>query len=158
MMRRGLYLSPASRRLKKRLAAVAFRHSCTRMSSTTPCWSTAEVVQLATDADEHLIQVPGVARPRSPSTELAGEVAAELEAPLSDALVGHGHAPLGEDQLHIPQAEAEHVIEPHRVADDLSREAMPGVGGGIGRHPASLAEPSHSGQRPAIWQCPPKAA
>jgi hypothetical protein len=42
--------------------------------------------------------------------------------------VGHGDAPLGEDQLHIPQAEAEHVIEPHRVADDLSREAVPRVG------------------------------
>jgi hypothetical protein len=29
-------------------------------------------------------------------------------------------APLGEDQLHIPQAQAEHVIQPHGMADDLS--------------------------------------
>src|SRR4028118_2183272 len=103
MMRRGLYLSPASRRLKKRLAAVAFRRSCTRTSSTTPCWSPArqrqtrapliltqtrartaephavlaprapEIEQLAVDLQEDLVQVPGVARLRPSPTQPAGE-------------------------------------------------------------------------------------
>jgi hypothetical protein len=40
-MRSSLYFRPASRRLKKRFAAVAFRRFWARMSSTTPCWSTA---------------------------------------------------------------------------------------------------------------------
>ncbi len=37
----SLNCSLTSRRLKKRLAAAALRRSCTRMSSTTPFWSTA---------------------------------------------------------------------------------------------------------------------
>ena len=56
-----------------------------------------EIVQLAVDLQEHLIKVPGVARLRSALTELAGEVGAELEAPLSDALVADDDAPLGEE-------------------------------------------------------------
>ena len=40
-LRFGLYRIPLNRCRKKRLAAVAFRRSWTRMSSTTPCWSTA---------------------------------------------------------------------------------------------------------------------
>jgi hypothetical protein len=34
-------------------------------------------------------------------------------------------------QLHIPQAEAEDMIEPRRMADDLGWEAIAGVGGGL---------------------------
>src|SRR5437763_8527476 len=85
------------------------------------------------DFQEHLIEVPGVARLRPALTELAGEVGAELEAPLSDALVADGDAPLGQDELHLAQAQAEDVVEPHSVADDLGWEAGCGVGGGVGR-------------------------
>jgi hypothetical protein len=43
-------------------------------------------------------------------------------------------APLGEDQLDVSEAQAEEVIQPDSVADDLGREAVPRVGGGLGRH------------------------
>ena len=108
-----------------------------------------EVMQLAVDADEHLIEVPGVTRLRPSPAQLPGEVAAELQAPLPDALVGDDHAPLGQDQLDIAQAEAEHVVQPDGVADDLGREAVPGVAGGVWRHPASLAQPLRSGHGPS---------
>ena len=39
----------------------------------------------------------------------------------------HDHAALGQDQLDVAQAQAEAVIEPHRVLDDLSREAKAAV-------------------------------
>jgi hypothetical protein len=49
---------------------------------------------------------------------------AELPAPAPDRFVGEKHATLGQQQLHVSQAQAEHVIEPDHVADDLGREAM----------------------------------
>ena len=55
-----LILQTWSRRLKKRLAALPFRLPCTKMSSTTPRWSTARhrSVQHAPDRDERLIEMP----------------------------------------------------------------------------------------------------
>src|SRR3954447_26628839 len=105
-------------------------------------------MQLAINLQEHLIKVPGVARLRPALTELAGEVGAELEAPLTYALMADDNAPLGKDELHLAQAQTEDVIEPDSVADDLGREAVSGVGGGLGYHLAILAQPYRSGQRP----------
>jgi hypothetical protein len=45
------------------------------------------------------------------------------------------------------------MIKLEGVADDLGREAVAGVGGGLWHHPASLAEPGHSDQRRPSWQC-----
>jgi hypothetical protein len=69
-------------------------------------------VQLAVDLQEHLIKVPGVARLRPAPAELTGELAAELQASLPDALMGDGDAPLGEDQLNVSEAQAEDVDAP----------------------------------------------
>jgi hypothetical protein len=35
--------------------------------------------------------------------------------------------PLGQQQLNIPQTQAEHMVEPHSVGDDLGGEAVPAV-------------------------------
>src|SRR3712207_983984 len=69
-----------------------------------------EVMQLAVDLQEDLVQVPGVARLRPSPTQPAGELAAELQAPLPDALVADHDAPLGEDQLDVSEAQAEEAI------------------------------------------------
>jgi hypothetical protein len=80
-------------------------------------------MQHTADADEHFIQVPRVPRQRSSS----GKVGTELPAPVSDAFM-HGHdTAFSQDQLDVAQTEAEDVIQPHGVTDDLSREAMPGI-------------------------------
>lgn len=142
-MRRGLYPSPASGRLEKRLAALPSRRSCIRTDvehHPVLVHRGPEMVQRAVDTDGNLIEVPGVARPRAPPPELLGEAAAELGAPAPDALVRGRDAPFGQDQLDVSQAQAEHVVEPNGVADDLGREAVPAVAGGIGRHHASLAQ------------------
>ena len=47
-----------------------------------------------------------------------------MQAPLSDRLVGHGDAALGEEVLDLTEAQAETVVEPDRVADDLGRESV----------------------------------
>src|SRR4051812_16575867 len=100
------------------------------------------------------IEVPDVARLGPSSAELPGKVSAELQAPVSDAFMGDHDATLGQDQLHIPQAQAEYMVQPYSVADDLGRKAIAGIGGEVGRHPASLARPYRFGQRASTWQCP----
>jgi hypothetical protein len=89
-----------------------------------------QVVQHASEPDEYLVEVPRITRPRSPAAEPTGKIGTELAAPVSNALAGDDHAALGQDQLDVSQAEAEHVVQPNGVVDDLGREPMPRVRGG----------------------------
>ena len=61
-----------------------------------------QIVQHAIDPDKHLVEVPCITRPRPSPAQLAGELGAELPAPMPDALTGHDNAPFGQDQLDIP--------------------------------------------------------
>lgn len=87
-------------------------------------------MRLALDAQEHLVEMPFVARLGPAPLQGAGEQPAEAQAPLSDALVGHDHAAGGQDGLDVAQAKAEAMIEPDRVLDHLGREAEAAVGVG----------------------------
>jgi hypothetical protein len=97
-----------------------------------------QIVQYAPDADEHLVEVPGVSRLRSAPAQPAGKVGAELQAPVPDTFVRHYDAALRQDRLDVAQAQAEDVIQPDRVPDDLRREPMPGVRGARRIHADSL--------------------
>ena len=92
------------------------------------------VLQLPFDLQEHLIEVPGITRLRPAPAEFAGELTSKSKAPLPDALVGDGDTPFGENQFNVPEAQAEKVVQPDGMADDLGWEAVPGVGGALGRH------------------------
>jgi hypothetical protein len=69
-------------------------------------------------------------------------------------LVSDHYAALGQDQLDIAQAEAEDVIQPHGVADNLGWEAVTMIGIGFWRHPGSFARLASSHQPWLTWQCP----
>jgi hypothetical protein len=45
--------------------------------------------------------------------------------------VADDNAPLGQDQLDAAQAQAEQVVEPDDVLDDLDWEAVPGIPRGV---------------------------
>jgi hypothetical protein len=102
--------------------------------------SPPEITLLAVDPDENLIHVPLVPRPRPAAAQIVREARAEFETPPPNALVGDNHAPLRQDQLNVTKAQAEHVIEPHRVADELSRETVAVVRTGRLLHPVIFAE------------------
>ena len=61
-------------------------------------------------SDEDLIEVPLVLAPWPAAAQAAGKRPAELLAPAPHGLIGDDDAPLGQKQLDVPQAEAEHVI------------------------------------------------
>ena len=98
------------------------------MSSTTAVLvdGTPKVAKLTVDPDEHLVQVPGVSRPGSPSAEPLGELWSKLPAPASYALVGYDHPTLCQDQLDVSQGQTEHVIQPDGV-DLMSVSCSEGV-------------------------------
>lgn len=55
--------------------------------------SAPKIVQLAIDAQKHLIEVPGIARLRPAPPQLGRELRTELPAPTPDALVRDGGCP-----------------------------------------------------------------
>jgi hypothetical protein len=101
------------------------------------------------DPDEHLVEVPLVAWSGSAAAETAGKALAKFPAPSPYRLVGEGNASLGQDQLYVTKAEAEHVIQPYCVADDLGGKAMSVMWVRAWLHAASLARLGSGCQVPA---------
>ena len=90
----------------------------------------APQILLATlDRDEHLVEMPGVSDPTAPAPQLPGVDRTEPLAPLPNRLVGDRHASLREEIFSIVEAEAESIVEPDRVADDVGWESISVIAG-----------------------------
>ncbi len=76
------------------------------------------------DGHEEFVQVPRVAQPASSAPQPPRVVEPERLTPLADRFVRDRNAALGEEIFHITEAQAEAVIEPHRVTDDLGWKAV----------------------------------
>src|SRR5207248_919039 len=87
-----------------------------------------QIHPLAGDANDHLVEVPPVARTRARSSEPAGKSGPELQNPAPHRLIGDIESAFSEELLHVPVAQCEPQIEPDRVLDDRRREAMSAVG------------------------------
>ena len=97
--------------------------------------------------DEHLIHVPLVAWSRAGN----GAYGRRRSDRISCTSAARSHRiqalpPLSEKQLNVPKTEAEHVIQPHSVADNLDREAVAVVRVRWRFHPTSLAGSALLGQ------------
>ena len=100
--------------------------------------SAPEILPLTVDRQEEFVQVPSVAQATFSALELSGVLRTKLPRPLSDGLVGHDDAPLGEEIFDIPEAQTESIVEPDRMADDLGREPVSVVARCFGVHRRSL--------------------
>jgi len=89
---------------------------------------TPEVVDLAADPDEDLVQMPASRRPWPALSNPSGIDAAELERLPAHRLVGGVDATLGEQVLDIAIAQGEPKVEPNRMLDDRGRKPVTGVG------------------------------
>ncbi len=65
---------------------------------------------------------------------------AELSTPLPDALVGDNDPPFCQEIFDISEAQAEAVVQPNGMADDLRREPVSAVAGCVAIHPGSLPD------------------
>ena len=88
---------------------------------------TQEILTLTVDRDEDFVQEPRIAESTLSSPQPSGVLVAELVAPLPNGFVRHDDASVGKQILDIPEAQAVSVVQPHGVADDVRRKAMPKV-------------------------------
>jgi hypothetical protein len=86
---------------------------------------TPEIMRFTVDPNEDLVQVPFVTGHGSAPTKIVREARAKLQTPPPDA--GNKDTALGQEQLDISKAQAEYVVEPDRVADQLGRKTMPSM-------------------------------
>ena len=99
----------------------------------------APQILLATlDRDEHLVEIPGVSHPTAPAPQLPGVDRTEPLAPLPNRLVGDRYASLRKEIFSIAEAEAESIVEPDRVADDVGRESLSVIAGRLAPHRPTL--------------------
>ena len=96
---------------------------------------TPEILALTVDCDEDFVQEPRVSESTLSALQRPGVVGAELPAPLPNGFVRHDDAPFGQQIFDIPEAQTVSVVQPHGVADDVRRKAMPKVTGSSRVHP-----------------------
>src|SRR5207245_10879058 len=82
---------------------------------------------LACDANDHLVEMPPVARAWAPPSKPSGEPGPELQNPPPHRFIGNLQAALGQEILHVAVAEREPEIKPDRVLDDRRRKAMSAI-------------------------------
>jgi hypothetical protein len=82
-----------------------------------------QIMPLAVDGEEYLVEILCVLWPGTAAPELIGILLPEFATPLPDGLVGHDDAANEREFLHSVVAQAESVVEPDGVTDNLDREA-----------------------------------
>jgi hypothetical protein len=86
-----------------------------------------QVHPLAGDADDHLVEVPPVARAWAAPSQLTCDPGPEFQNPAPHRLIGNIEPALGEQILHVATAQGEPEIQPDRVLDDWRRKAMSAI-------------------------------
>ena len=99
-----------------------------------------QVLLLAPKPDEHLVQMPGVTLAAAPGPQAPAVFEPERRTPLPDRLVGDGDPALGQQILDVAETEAEPVVQPDRVTDDVRRESV----SSLARHAVTLPDQSGS--------------
>jgi hypothetical protein len=98
-----------------------------------------KVMLLAANADEYLIHVSFVARPWPTPLQSIGKQPAEAQSPLANSLVADHDTSGRQDQLNIPQAQAQAVIQPHWMLGDLDWVPEATIRVRRGRHARQVA-------------------
>ena len=86
-----------------------------------------QIILLAIDADEYFVEELSIAWPSLPPTQESSIGATEFETTLSGRLVPDIDSTSGPEILSVPEAQAEKVIQPYGVANDLAGIAITGV-------------------------------
>ena len=97
-----------------------------------------QVLLLPLDVHEQLVEMPRIPLSTARAAQPPRIDGTESPTPLADSFVGDGDAALGEQILHIPEAEAEAVVEPDGVTDNVGREAVAVIARQVAGHRLTL--------------------
>jgi hypothetical protein len=101
--------------------------------------SAPEIVPLAPDVYEQLVQMQDVSPSTLPTSQVASVVQSELLTPLPNRLVGDDNSTFRKEVLDVSEAQTESVIQPNRVTYDLGRKPVSVVTTRFAVHHQSLA-------------------
>ena len=96
--------------------------------------SALEILSLTLDCYEEFVKVPDVTQATLPVPEYAGVFGAEFLAPLPNGLIRDYDPALRQQILDISKAQAEPMVEPNGMADDIRRKSMSVIVGSIAGH------------------------
>ena len=85
---------------------------------------TPQVLLLAVDSNEDLVQVPNTAEAALTPLQFSGIVRTELLTPDSNRFIRDDDSAFGEKILDISEAQTETMVDPDSIADDFCRETM----------------------------------
>ena len=97
-------------------------------------YGTPEIVLFAGYGHEHLVDEPVIAEQTLAASECPLIAGSELEAPPTYGVVGDDDTALGEEILDVPKAQAESMVGPDCLADDVWRKSVTAVSGFSGVH------------------------
>ena len=100
---------------------------------------TPKILLPAVDSDEEFVQIPGIPETTLFLLQTSGIVGSEFPAPSPDGFVRNSDSAFGQQIFHIPKAQTEAMIDPHRVADDFRRKTVSVVTGSGALHEMSLS-------------------
>ena len=83
-----------------------------------------EIMPHTIDVEKDLVQMPFVARSRTPLPQAIGIPLAELVAPAPDRFIADYHTSRGHQFFHITKADTESEVQPHAIGDDLLRKPI----------------------------------
>src|SRR5262245_13061387 len=92
-----------------------------------------QVMPLTIHCQKHFVQVPLVARPSAPVTELIGVGLPKFPTPFADSLVRHDDAAFEQEFFHVAVAQGEAIVEPDAMTDNFPGKAVVLVTLGVGR-------------------------
>ena len=86
-----------------------------------------EILQLAVDSKEDLVQMPVVAESALAPLQFPDIICAELLTPQPNGFIRYEDASFRQKILDVSEAETETMVGPDRVTDDLGRKPIAGV-------------------------------
>jgi hypothetical protein len=104
--------------------------------------SPPEIVPLALDVHEELVQVPHVSLTSLSTPKVPSVIESELLTPLPNGLVGDDDSAFCHEVLDVSEAQTESMIQPDGVTDDLRWESVSVVAVRFAVHHRSLGEPA----------------
>jgi len=114
---------------------------------------TPEILPLPLNGDEHFVDVSDIAQAALSFFKLMSIGRSKLLAPLANRLVGDRDATVGKPLFDLSETEAEPMVQPDGVTDDLRWKTKTLVAGPVGIHHTSLSTPGqrdHSMRREEI--------
>src|SRR5438552_17349849 len=100
---------------------------------------TPEILLLAVDSNEDLVQVPSIAEAALTPPQFSGIVRTELLTPESNRFIRDDDSAFGEKVLDVTEDQAETMVNPDGLADDFWRETITVIARPVALHRTSVS-------------------